>query len=213
MGSYAHTPIPISKHRIEALADGVFAIAMTLLVLEIKIPDLPHSATSAEIWRAVAHEGPVFLSFLITFILAGAFWYLHQSVLRCLSELRGSLLALNIGFLMFVSVLPFSTALLGRHLANTFAQEVYFGNQFALGMLLALQWRVALAKKVVADPRSAEAKELPWMLARFPIGATVSMLVALKNVHWSFWAFMVGVLMVRAARRIAGKRAMKTPAA
>src|SRR5512140_2005213 len=151
MGSYARTPIPISKHRMEALADGVFAIAMTLLVLELKIPDLPSTASGSEIWHAIRHEGPVFFSFLITFILSGAFWYLHQSLLRLLTELRGSLLAWNILFLMFVSLLPFSTGLLGRFLTHSFAQEVYFGNQFALGMLLVLQWRAARAKGMIAD--------------------------------------------------------------
>jgi uncharacterized membrane protein len=213
MGSYARAIIPVSKHRMEALADGVFAIAMTLLVLEIKIPDLPRSAASGEIWHAVRHEGPVFFSFLITFILSGAFWYLHQSLLRLLSELRGVLLALNILFLMFVSVLPFSTGMLGRFLTSTFAQEIYFANQFALGILLVLQWRVALAKKLVAEPHSAEAKELPWMLLRFPVGAACAMAVAAVHFFLGFYAFLGGIIVVRVLRRKALKREFKAPAA
>lgn len=212
MGSYARTPIPISKHRMEALADGVFAIAMTLLVLEIRVPDLPRSAASAEIWHAVAHEGPVFFSFLITFILSGVFWYLHQSLLRSLSELRGALLALNIAFLMFVSALPFSTGVLGRFLINRFAQELYFGNQLLLGILLVLQWLVAKRKKLIAEPGSAEAKELPWMLARFPVGAAISMVVALYSQRASFWAFIGGVLAVRIVRLMRRKKDTKSAA-
>lgn len=213
MGSYARTTIPISKHRMEALADGVFAIAMTLLVLEIKIPDLPKPAAVIDIWHALRHEGPVFFSFLITFVLSGAFWYLHQSILRLLSELRGALLALNILFLMFVSLLPFSTGMLGRYLSNVFAQEIYFGNQLALGLLLVLQWRTAKAKRLLSDPDSPEAKELPWMLSRFPVGATLSMLAALVNPAIGFWAFLVGVLGVRVARRLVSKKVTNAAAA
>jgi uncharacterized membrane protein len=213
MGSGAFTSIPVSKHRMEALADGVFAIAMTLLVLEIKVPDLPRSAAPSEIWHAVAHEGPVFFSFFITFLLSGVFWYKHQSLLQHLKVVRGVLLPLNIAFLMFVSVLPFSTAMLGRYLNSVFAQEIYFGNQFALGLLLVLQWRVALSKDLVADPNCVEARQMPWLLARFPIGAALSMIVALKSTIVSFWVFALGALLVRLAHRRFHKKQTKASAA
>lgn len=213
MGSFVRTPIPVSKHRMEALADGVFAIAMTLLVLELRIPDLPKPASAMDIGHALHHEIPVFFSFLITFILAGVFWYLHQSLLQQLKTVRGALLPLNILFLMFVSVLPFSTGMLGRYLTNTFAQELYFGNQFALGLLLVLQWRVALAKDLVAEPNSPDCSQLPWMLYRFPVGAALAMLAALKSPSLGFYAFLLGVIVVRLLHRSLSKKQSKASAA
>lgn len=213
MAFLARVSIPVSKHRMEALADGVFAIAMTLLVLELKIPDLPKSASPADIGHSVAHEVPVFFSFFITFLLSGVFWYKHQSLLQQLKVLRGVLVPLNIAFLMFVSVLPFSTGMLGRYLNNTFAQEIYFANQFALGLLLVLQWRVALSKDMVTDPDCIEAKQIPWMLARFPVGAALAMIVALKSAMFGFWAFAAGALIVRAAHRRFHKKLTKASAA
>jgi hypothetical protein len=77
------TPI-WGKVRIEALSDGVFAIALTLLVLDIRIPDLPRSVPSREALRAIQSLGPSFLSFLITFALGGS------STPRAVSSLRFS---------------------------------------------------------------------------------------------------------------------------
>ena len=63
----------LSKHRLEGLTDGVFAIVMTLLVLELKVPDLPKPVDQAEILHKLGEIGPVFFSFVITFVLAGVF--------------------------------------------------------------------------------------------------------------------------------------------
>src|SRR6266478_7181135 len=70
--------ISISKTRIEALSDGVFAIVMTLLVLQLKVPDLPRHASSRELLAALRQEAPLFLTFLITFVISGVFWFTHQ---------------------------------------------------------------------------------------------------------------------------------------
>ena len=66
-------PLTLSKGRIEALSDGVFAIAMTLLVLELKIPDLPKDASQAELLSKLRDMLPHFYSYALTFILAGVF--------------------------------------------------------------------------------------------------------------------------------------------
>jgi uncharacterized membrane protein len=194
-------PLPSSKHRMEALADGVFAIVMTLLVLELKVPDLPRSASNSEIWAAVRSEGPVFFSFLITFILSGAFWHLHQTLLSALKVVRGGVLVLNIAFLMFVSLLPFSTAMLGHFLRRSFAQEIYFANQMVLGLLLVLQLWVARRSDMVAEPNSSSTQELSWRLLIFPIGAAIAMIVSPLQANLSFYGFLVAALFVRIMRK------------
>jgi uncharacterized membrane protein len=194
-------PLPTSKHRIEALADGVFAIAMTLLVLELKVPDLPRTASNGEIWQFIRHEGPVFFSFLITFIISGAFWHLHQSLLRELKNIKGPLLALNIAFLMFVSLLPFSTGMLGHFLQRTVGQEVYFANQLILGLLLLMQWRLARRMDLVSDPNTEEASELSGRLLAFPCGAVLAMAIAPFSTAMSFYGFLAVALTIRVVRK------------
>jgi uncharacterized membrane protein len=194
-------PLPSSKHRMEALADGVFAIVMTLLVLELKVPNLPRAALNGEIWAGIRSEGPVFFSFLITFILSGAFWHLHQSLLSSLKVVRGAVLVLNIAFLMFVSLLPFSTAMLGHFLRSTAAQEIYFANQLILGLLLTIQLWVARRNGTVAEPESTAAQELSWRLLIFPIGAVLAMVISPLQANLSFYGFLVAALFIRIMRK------------
>jgi uncharacterized membrane protein len=191
---------------MEALADGVFAIVMTLLVLELKAPDLPRSAPNAEIWAAIRSEGPVFFSFLITFILSGAFWHLHQTLLSSLKAVRGAVLVLNIAFLMFVSLLPFSAAMLGHFLRRSLAQEIYFANQLILGLLLVMQLWVARRKDMVAEPDSIGVQELSLRLLVFPIGAVLAMAISPLQPNVSFYGFLVAALVIRILRKRILKR-------
>jgi uncharacterized membrane protein len=138
-----NTDTQFSKERIEMLCDGVFAIAMTLLVLDLKVPALPKGAPSAEIWRAVGEHGVAFFGFVLTFILAGQFWILHHVLFHYLRHATRALAMLNLLFLMFVSLLPFSTSMFTafgprQPVALTF----YFGNQLMLSLLLLAQWLI-----------------------------------------------------------------------
>ncbi|HEV7521471.1 MAG TPA: TMEM175 family protein, partial [Candidatus Angelobacter sp.] len=70
--------ILLSKGRMEALTDGIFAIAMTLLVLELKIPDLPKHASATELLHKIGEEGPSLFSFMISFLYCGLLWVMHH---------------------------------------------------------------------------------------------------------------------------------------
>src|SRR5438445_7772295 len=90
-------PIALSKGRLEALSDGVFAIVMTLLVLDLKVPDLPRHVATAELAQALKHESPLFLTFFITFLISGVFWYLHQLSFHWIHRLDRKLIVINLG--------------------------------------------------------------------------------------------------------------------
>lgn len=190
--------LTISKHRLDALTDGVFAIVMTLLVLELKIPDVARNASIGEIGHGLAHERSVFFSFLITFLFAALFWYLHHVTLNFIRELRPRLIVLNLGFLMFVSLLPFSVGMLGHFLQNPLAQTVYFGNYFMISTLLWLQWRAAHSAQVIIDPEGREAKVFGIRLAAIPVGSLVAIGTAWVNPVWSFYTFMMVMIASRA---------------
>lgn len=187
----------ISKHRIDAHSDGVFAIVMTLLVLELKVPELARNIGVGEVAYALRHELPGFFSFVITFILAALFWYLHHLLLNFVTELRPQLVVLNLAFLMFVSLLPFSTGMLGHFLRNPVAQTIYFGNQFAIAFLLFVQWRTARSLEVVNEVDPRETRIFSIRLIALPIAAVAAAVVSWANSNLSVYMFMAVVLISR----------------
>ena len=76
---------------------------MTLLVLEIKVPDLPRDVSAHDLWQAVAAHGFTFFSFYLTFALAGLFWFWHHISFHYISRVDGVIVWINLAFLMFVS--------------------------------------------------------------------------------------------------------------
>src|SRR5436305_13171710 len=114
--------ILLSKGRMEALTDGIFAIAMTLLVLELKVPDLPKSVDASQLLESIGHEAPAFFSFSVSFLYCGLLWVMHHLAMHFVRHLQIALVWLNLLFLMSISVMPFSCALLGHFLLNLAAQ-------------------------------------------------------------------------------------------
>jgi uncharacterized membrane protein len=163
-------PLALSKGRIEALSDGVFAIAMTLLVLELKIPDLPKETTQAELLLKLKELLPHFYSYAMTFILAGVFWLFHHFTYHFIRHTTRALLWMNIIFLMFVSLLPFSTHFMADFMRQPVALMFYFGNQTVLALLLRVQWIYARQTGIL------EIKTDERWGRRFPIRVNVLML-------------------------------------
>ncbi|HEU5401793.1 MAG TPA: TMEM175 family protein [Terriglobales bacterium] len=181
----------ISKHRLDALTDGLFAIVMTLLVLELKVPDLPKNAAAAEIGRALANNLPVFFSFLITFMFAALFWYLHHALLNFMRELPGRFVALNLAFLFFVCLLPFSVGVLGHFLRNPLAQTIYFANQFAISLLLLILWLAAQGSQLIIEPSGREARRFRIRLIALPAATVLAAGCAWLDPRYSFYAIVV----------------------
>ena len=166
--------------RIEALSDGVFAIVMTLLVLELKVPALPRDASPAEVWQGFLELGPMFFSYFVTFALAGAFWSWHHRAFHELRHASGPLFALNLGFLAFVSLLPFSTAMLGAfRLRQPVSLACYFGNLLAMAVMLSVLWHVARRSGLLAPARDPVSRRIFTGIMLAQVSACVAALVAL----------------------------------
>src|SRR5690349_2045010 len=100
--------------RLEAFSDGVFAIAITLLVLELHVPT-GHEALAA----ALGHEWPRYLGYLVSFAFIGGVWIAHSNMTRFIKAADPTLMRLNLTLLLFVSFLPFTTAIVATHLFAT----------------------------------------------------------------------------------------------
>lgn len=120
-----------SKSRIEAFSDGVFAIIVTLLVLEIKVPHLEQPESVAELWRALLGLMPKVISWIISFLIVCVIWVNHHRILSQIDHITHGFFWLNAVLLLWCSFIPFPTALVGDYISNPLALCVF-------GIILAL---------------------------------------------------------------------------
>jgi uncharacterized membrane protein len=128
----------VKTSRLEAFSDGVFAVAITLLVLEINIP------AGENLWHQLKEEWPSFASFFISFWVIGIIWVNHHGLLDHLKRTDRGVLYLNLLVLMTVVFIPFSTALMAEHLKSgadeKVAAIVYASAFLAMGIAFNLFW-------------------------------------------------------------------------
>ena len=113
------------KNRLEAFSDGVIAIVITLLVLEIHVPPLSGRAGNAELLRAVLALAPNFAAYVISFLVCAVWWVAHHNFIHDLSQADRVLLWVNNFFLLWLAFIPFPTALLGQHPTVPVAAALY----------------------------------------------------------------------------------------
>ncbi len=119
--------------RLEALSDGVFAIAVTLLILDLHVPQSPDRLVSQ-----LAAQWPSFLGYLVSFAFIGGAWIAHTVLTHLLRVTDGVVVGLNLMLLLFVSLLPYSTSLLTTHLTGSSERVavLIFGLNLTLGSLI-----------------------------------------------------------------------------
>lgn len=120
--------------RLLTLSDGVFAIAMTLLVLSIPVPELGNHPPNWQVTEAVFNLTPNLTAFAVSFIIVGNYWTAHHRTFRRGERVDGRLLWLNLIVLLFVCLVPFSTDFLIHYGSTTAAIEVYYGNLVIIGI-------------------------------------------------------------------------------
>lgn len=107
--------------RLEALCDGVFAIAMTLLILDVRLPSSDAFASTAEVWRALGHLVPSIFAFMLSFSVIFITWVNHHAVLRLVNNTSAAFVYANGFLLLTVVAIPFPTGLLGELLPTDHA--------------------------------------------------------------------------------------------
>lgn len=121
-------------NRIEAFSDGVFAIIVTLLVLDLKVPAQHNPKSVSELAGLLVQLLPQFLSWLISFVIVCKFWLNHHHIFGLARHANYSLVWLNVIFLMCQSFIPFPTALMGEHSSNPLAVS-FFGCVMAINTI------------------------------------------------------------------------------
>ncbi len=124
-----------SVDRLLTLSDGVVAIALTLLVLQLRVPPVSHLAhpdSASELATQLAKDSDQIISYLISFYVIAHFWLIHHRVFSQLAGQRESLAWWNFAFLFTITIMPFTSDLLGQYASNPLAVDI-----FALNLLLA----------------------------------------------------------------------------
>ncbi len=144
-----------SVERLAALSDGVFAVAMTLLVLDLHAPALEAVHSESDLWRALAALGPRLAIYAMTFVTLGIFWIGQQTQLNHLDRSNRSLSWMHMAFLFAVTLTPFSTMLLAAFTTYRVALLAYWLNILLLGGVLYASWSCALGSHLVKEDMAA----------------------------------------------------------
>jgi uncharacterized membrane protein len=153
--------------RLEAFRDGVFAIVVTLLVLELKVPALVDHRSAGEVWHQLFALLPKFLSWLINFVIVCKFWLNHHHIVKLARHADYGMVWLNSIFRLFQSFIPFPSAMMGEYPANPLAVS-FFGVVMAVNTLAFIALHTHILRKL-SIPEAAEA-EVPHVLWKSLIG-------------------------------------------
>ncbi len=148
----------LGKDRISAFSDGVFAIAITLLVLDVRVPDPLHT-TSAQLPGRLLHLWPELFSYALSFVIIGVYWVAHHLMLHAVQRADRTLLWINNGLLLFMALVPFSAGLLGQFRHDSLAVAVYGANLVLASTAFEVLWTyITQASHLVDRPLS------PWLV-------------------------------------------------
>lgn len=140
-----------SAHRLVQFSDGVFTVALTLLVIDIAVPTLPNGVSQDVLVSQLAAQLPNIEAFVLTFWVVGAYWLTHHRHFLYIRRYDGPLLLLNLLLLMTVCFIPWPTAVLG-HYGNYFAAWVLYAVSMAtMGLAAAVVWLYASDKPSLVD--------------------------------------------------------------
>jgi uncharacterized membrane protein len=144
--------------RIVFFSDAVFAIAITILVLDIRVPDIPPDLVSRELPSRILDLGPKFLSYVISFLVLAIYWQAHHRVFKPIRGYDRTLVWLNFLFLMSVAFLPFPTSLLGKFSEEQISVVIYAANAALASIFLgSIFWYATAGHRLVAADLDDEA--------------------------------------------------------
>lgn len=137
--------------RSVAISDGVFGVALTLLVLEIRVPVIEGIRADAQLIDAFLALSPKFLVYFLAFMTTGIFWMGHAAQYKHIERSDRNLSWINLLFLLSVTLLPFTTAFLGDYTQFRFPIAIYWLNIFLMGLMLYLNWSYACRHDMVTE--------------------------------------------------------------
>jgi uncharacterized membrane protein len=206
----------LSAHRIEALTDGIYAVAMTLLVIDLKLPEHASFSSTDELGNALAELLPRFMAWAMSFFVLAFFWIGHHRVYSHVRRNDMKLLWFNIIQLAFVSLMPFSCDLLGEHGRSLLSQLIYSTNMVLLaGMALLISHYTFVHPELSAVPMPLAHYRGARMRISGLIVISIAAVILAAFVPWpgaGSMAFGLMAIITPLSRRLERKAALTQPA-
>jgi len=179
--------------RLLALSDGVIAVAITLLVLDIRLPEAFGQWSDAQLWGALVALWPRFLAYLLSFFVIGNLWNSHRAKFDAIVKSDGGLVWINMLFLLTIGLLPFTTNLIAES-GGTLTTAVYAASMVVSGLALVWLWAHArrnglVDKTVTAEDSRRQYSSVIVMVSVFAISIPLS--IAHADLAKYFWILIV----------------------
>ncbi|MBK7253940.1 MAG: DUF1211 domain-containing protein [Ignavibacteria bacterium] len=179
----------LPKNRIEALSDGIFAIAMTLIILDLKTPEnIPLNLEYEELPLTLLNILPDVEAYAVSFLVLAVFWLRHQLQFRYLKFANRKIIVLSILFLMLIGFVPFSVGLVMRYNDIQLPTLIYIINLLLISVILSIQgWYISKNKKIRFEEIEPEILKKYYVFSIVPIVIfSVSLIVSFFNLRLAF---------------------------
>lgn len=184
---------PLSPGRLISFSDGVFAIAVTLLVFNLKIPEIPSGDVHRMLPGIIMNMLPHFVTYLISFLLIAVFWTIHHRMLHLINHVDYTFIWINVFYLLVISFIPFPSALMGTYPNETVTMVLYISCMFMVVSLSLMMWWYACRHHRLID------KEMPSSTINYFFirgTATLSLFVialplAIYKVQWAQYCLLI----------------------
>jgi uncharacterized membrane protein len=191
----------LAIERIVFFSDAVMAIAMTLLAVDLKIPQIAGSLNAEQLGQTLSSMSPQFISFFISFMLVGIYWAFHLRMFRFIKRSGGGLILLNLIFLLAIVMLPFTSNLVGAYGNLALADVLYASNAAFVGLAALLIWLYAThGRRLVGEDLDAGVIRLVLIGGLgAPLGFLLSIPVALLDpsaTQYVWWFVPGGVTII-----------------
>ena len=167
----------LTKSRLESLSDGIFAFAMTLLVVGLNLPDksaiVPTQVFAINYLFSLYSD---FFHYVLAFLILGAFWLSHHIEVHPIRSLDRNYIWLNLGTLLFVALLPFSTSFSGDFNSVSLGAMVFELNLFAIGMGMYFQWIYATGNNRLVEPGELDSRFIRHVGMRSLVVPSISLI-------------------------------------
>jgi uncharacterized membrane protein len=189
MTSYTDLNNWMTTSRIETLVDGIFAIAMTLLVLSIGVPDASSALTEVAFQQQLGDLWPKILMYALSFWILAGFWRVNHQQFFFIKRSDPTLITINVFWLLFIALVPFSTEIIGEFGSYFTASVIFQLNLFFAGILYCINWVYAVRKGLVDENLDESSQRL---VTRTSMILPLISLVALGLSYYFFaWANLV----------------------
>ncbi|MBK8981509.1 MAG: DUF1211 domain-containing protein [Ignavibacteria bacterium] len=176
----------LPKHRVEALTDGIFAIVMTIIILELKTPEhIPMNKMHSDLPNVFFNLIPAVEAYILSFFVLGTFWLRHQIQFKYIMNVDRTIIILNIIFLMLTGLIPFTVGVLMKYPNSEFTFLIYILNLILISSILTIQLNYVFSKQNIAtDNISEDSKTKFKLLSYIPIIIfVISLFISFVNVR------------------------------